>query len=83
MTPTKTGHQHDILHPCPKYRNIRSALSGLREVAQDRRERRLELDDIRAYCRIVTALEKTIELQDEIDAIYPTAEKQTVAVPEA
>ena len=50
---------------------------------KDRRERRLELDDIRAYCRIVTALGKTIQLQDEIDTIYPAAEKQTVAVPEA
>ena len=50
---------------------------------KDRRERRLELDDIRAYCRIVTALGKTIQLQDEIDAIYPEAEKQTVVVPEA
>jgi predicted helicase len=48
---------------------------------KDRRERRLELDDIRAYCRIVTALGKTIELQDEIDAIYPAAEKQTVVMP--
>jgi hypothetical protein len=27
---------------------------------KDRRERRLELDDIRTYCRIVTALKLTI-----------------------
>ncbi len=47
---------------------------------KDRKERRLELDDIRAYCRIVTALGQTIELQDEIDSIYPAAEKQTVVM---
>lgn len=47
---------------------------------KDRKERRLELDDIRDYCRIVTALGQTIELQDEIDSIYPAAEKQTVVM---
>jgi predicted helicase len=41
---------------------------------KDRRERRLELDDIRTYCRIVTALQHTIAIQGEIDAIYLTAE---------
>ena len=45
---------------------------------KDRRERRLELDDIRAYCRIVTALGRTIELQGEIDALYPAAEEDTI-----
>lgn len=46
---------------------------------KDRRDRRLELDDIRAYCRIVTALGRTIELQGQIDAFYPEVEKETVA----
>jgi len=45
---------------------------------KDRRERRLELDDIRTYCRIVTALGRTIELQGQIDAVYPEAEKATI-----
>lgn len=45
---------------------------------KDRRERRLELDDIRAYCRITTALALTIKLQGDIDAIYPAAEADTV-----
>lgn len=49
---------------------------------KDRRERRLELDDIRAYCRIVTALAGTIEIQQRIDALYPAAESRTVVVEE-
>ena len=47
---------------------------------KDRKERRLDLDDIRAYCRIVTALAHTIETQKQIDALYPDAERNTVAV---
>ena len=43
---------------------------------KDRRERRLELDDIRTYCRIVTALGLTIAIQAEIDALYPDIEKK-------
>jgi len=41
---------------------------------KDRKERRLELDDIRTYCRIVTALARTIEIQRAIDAVYPRIE---------
>jgi len=47
---------------------------------KDRKERRLELDDIRTYCRIVTALGRTIGLQAEIDALYPSAEEDTVSI---
>jgi len=49
---------------------------------KDRRERRLELDDIRAYCRIVTAIARTIEIQGEIDTLYPTVERETIAFAE-
>jgi hypothetical protein len=42
---------------------------------KDRRERRLDLDDIRTYCRIVTALKRTIDIQGEINALYPEIEK--------
>jgi hypothetical protein len=45
---------------------------------KDRKGRRLEVDDIRTYCRIVTALGRTIELQREIDALYPDAEREVV-----
>ena len=45
---------------------------------KDRKERRLELDDIRTYCRIVTALGRTIELQSESDALYPDVEWDTI-----
>jgi predicted helicase len=46
---------------------------------KDRKERRLEVDDIRAYCRIVTALKLTLDIQQEINALYPQAESKTVA----
>lgn len=45
---------------------------------KDRQERRLEVDDIRAYCRIVTALKVTLGIQQEIDALYPLAESEMV-----
>ena len=45
---------------------------------KDRIERRLELDEIRTYCRIVTALNLTIIIQTEIDAIYEQAENETI-----
>jgi len=50
---------------------------------KDRTERRLELDDIRAYCRIVTALARTIELQKQINGLYPDAERAAVPLPAA
>ncbi|MDO8785589.1 MAG: type ISP restriction/modification enzyme, partial [Syntrophales bacterium] len=42
---------------------------------KDRKGRRLSLDDIKTYCKIVTALRKTIEIQKAIDDIYPEVEK--------
>ena len=49
---------------------------------KDRWERRLELDDIRTYCRIVTALGLTIAIQNEIDTLYPGIEKNIMAIPD-
>jgi hypothetical protein len=48
---------------------------------KDRSERRLGLEEIRTYCRIVTALHHTIELQKQIDALYPAAERHLVTMP--
>jgi len=45
---------------------------------KDRKGRTLSLDDIKHYCKVVTALGKTIEIQKEIDALYPEIEKQTI-----
>ncbi len=41
---------------------------------KDRKGKRLSLDDIKHYCKIVTALQKTIEIQKAIDNIYPEME---------
>jgi predicted helicase len=48
---------------------------------KDRQERRLEVDDIRTYCRIVTTLRLSLGIQQEIDALYPQAENRTVVLP--
>ncbi|MDD5231079.1 MAG: DNA methyltransferase, partial [Candidatus Marinimicrobia bacterium] len=36
------------------------------------------MDSAPHYCRIITALTKTIEIQQKIDAIYPEIEKQII-----
>ncbi len=41
----------------------------------DRRDRRLKFDEIRHYCRVVTAIYHTIELQQAIEEIYPGIEE--------
>ncbi|MCK4396731.1 N-6 DNA methylase [candidate division WOR-3 bacterium] len=43
---------------------------------KDRKGRRLSLNEIKHYCKIITALQKTIEIQKEIDKIYPAVEKK-------
>ena len=45
---------------------------------KDRRERRLTLAEIKTYCRVVTAIQRTISLQEEIDALYRRAESRIV-----
>ncbi|MFH1927232.1 MAG: type ISP restriction/modification enzyme [Chloroflexota bacterium] len=47
---------------------------------KDRRDRRLTLGEIRTYCRVVTAIQRTIVVQEEIDALYPEAEKGLVKI---
>jgi predicted helicase len=43
-----------------------------------RKEQILSLEDIKQYCRIVTAIKKTIEIQKKIDNLYPEIEKETI-----
>lgn len=45
---------------------------------KDRKGRKLSLENIKHYCKVVTALKKTIEIQDEIDKLYPDAEKDVI-----
>jgi len=42
---------------------------------KDRKNRVLTLDDIQTYCRIVSAIQKTIEIQNLIDEIYGKLEE--------
>jgi len=47
---------------------------------KDRKDRHLSLDEIKTYCRIVTALSKTIEVQEEIDKLYPVVEENLLVI---
>lgn len=48
----------------------------LHKYLKDRKGR--NMDNAPRYCRIVTALSKTIEIQEQIDETYPEAEKEIV-----
>jgi predicted helicase len=50
---------------------------------KDRKERSLDLEDVKHYCRIVTALKETIDVQREIDAVYPQVEESAIAFSKA
>jgi len=45
---------------------------------KDRKGRELSLEEIKHYCRVVTALKRTIEIQEEIDEVYPAVEKEII-----
>jgi predicted helicase len=45
---------------------------------KERKGRILSLDGIKHYCNVVTALTKTIEIQKEIDNLYPAIEKEII-----
>ncbi|MGZ3580860.1 MAG: type ISP restriction/modification enzyme [Syntrophales bacterium] len=42
---------------------------------KDRKGRILSLDEMQTYCRIATAIEKTIEIQKSINGIYEKLER--------
>jgi len=48
----------------------------MKKYLKDRKGRRM--DDPRHYIHIATALEKTIEIQEEIDVLYPEVEKDLI-----
>jgi len=45
---------------------------------KDRKGRTLSLEEIKHYCKVVTAIKKTIEIQKGIDTIYPEIEKELI-----
>ena len=47
---------------------------------KDRKERRLSLDDIRTYCRMVTAIGLTLTIQQELDMVYADVENNLVLI---
>lgn len=47
---------------------------------KDRKGRALSSDDIRHYCLIITVLEKTIEIQSELDSLFDAVEKNVIPI---
>jgi hypothetical protein len=47
---------------------------------KDRRGRCLSLDEVRAYCRILTALARTSEIQIQIDDLYLAVESKVLTI---
>lgn len=45
---------------------------------KDRKERYLSLDEILTYVKIVTSLKNTIDIQKQIDLIYPKLEENLI-----
>jgi len=45
---------------------------------KDRKGRILSLDEIKHYCKVVTAIKRTIEIQKSIDDTYPEIEKELI-----
>jgi len=45
---------------------------------KDRKGRILSLRDIKHFCRVITALKKTIEIQKDIDRLYPKIEQRII-----
>lgn len=45
---------------------------------KDRKKRKLSFEEIKHYCKIVTAISSTIKIQKEIDKLYPKVEKKII-----
>jgi len=45
---------------------------------KDRKGRELSLGDIKHYCKVISSLKKTIEIQKEIDTHYPKIEEKII-----
>jgi predicted helicase len=47
---------------------------------KDRKERILSLNEIQTYCKIVTSIQKTIEIQKAIDEVYNDVEREIIGL---
>jgi len=47
---------------------------------KERKDRKLSLDEIEHYLKVITAIKHTIKLQKEIDKLYPEVEKELITV---
>lgn len=47
---------------------------------KDRKGRSLSSEDVKHYCKVATVLSKTIEIQGDIDNLYPNVEKNLINI---
>jgi len=47
---------------------------------KDRKGKNLSAEDIKHYCKVVTALQRTMGIQQTIDEIYPKVEKSIISL---
>jgi len=52
----------------------------LRKWLEDRKNREMTIEDIKQYAKIVMALQETIEIQSQIDGLYPQIEKSLISL---
>ena len=45
---------------------------------KDRKGRKLSLEEIKHYCKVVTAIKRTIKIQEEINRLFPEVEKEVI-----
>jgi predicted helicase len=72
--------QHFAPVPPEVWEYVIGGYQVLEKWLKDRRGRHLSLTEIQIYCRIATALDRTLEIQEEIDALYGGVEEGVVEV---
>uniref|UniRef100_A0A831TEF5 Type ISP restriction-modification enzyme LLaBIII C-terminal specificity domain-containing protein n=1 Tax=Thermorudis peleae TaxID=1382356 RepID=A0A831TEF5_9BACT len=84
VAPTEHVYINTGQYFAPVPREVREYQLADYQVAEkwlkDRAGRQLSLDEIRTYCHFVTALHRTIAIQEEIDDLYPTVEEQVITL---
>ena len=86
MTPTtqrmytSTRRSTSVLFPLEVHEHQIGGYQVCDKWLKDRKERRLNLDDIRTYCRMVTAIGLTLAIQQELDTVYADVENNLIPI---
>ena len=78
--PQLAAHRPSLVKPRSQHNSGKNERGRMKQPVNSSDKHRLELDDIRTYCRMVTALGRTLTIQWQVDALYPGVEKDTVSI---